>query len=86
MSPRGVLGRGLVLVAFLAACAEDEPIYPFTVTARSPNNMCSTGEGPGTARPGEPCEQAQSCAMVACCTCPGGARMFSAAACHLRDA
>ena len=34
------------------------------------------------ANPGEACAQVQDCAMDACCTCPGGAKMFSAAACQ----
>ena len=45
----------------------------------SNNDMCVSA-GPGGA-PGDSCESPDDCSLVACCTCPDGIRMFSAAAC-----
>lgn len=65
-----VLGLGLL------ACGSDEPVKTRTV---SNNDQC-VAEDPG-GQPGDACEAADDCALVACCTCPDGVRMFSAAAC-----
>lgn len=69
---------GVVVMGFgLLACGGDEEVVK-TRTVRN-NNACVPQGAGGLA--GDRCESADDCALIACCTCPDGTTMFSAAAC-----
>jgi hypothetical protein len=65
----------LPLLALAAACGSSE----VRTRSVSNNDMCVVA-GPG-GMAGDSCESPEDCALIACCTCPDGVRMYSAAAC-----
>lgn len=68
----------ILVVAVLAGCGGDDG--DASVRTVSNNNSC-VAEGTG-GQPGDACTTPDDCALIACCACPGGAKMVSAAACN----
>lgn len=69
--------RFLVVVGLLVSgCGGDDGASTRTV---SNNDACIPAGAGGAA--GDACTTPDDCALIACCTCPTGTKMFSAAAC-----